>query len=99
MPVFIAKADWIVTPNNDVGISDNISVYPNPATEKINITVHGGNTKGLVEIGNIEGVNILQREIFGSTAIVDISGLPKGFYFIRITGVKSVLVARFLKRQ
>jgi hypothetical protein len=36
-PVFIAKAKWIYTGIDKTGISNNIFVYPNPATETITI--------------------------------------------------------------
>jgi hypothetical protein len=97
-PVFIAKAKWIYTGIDEAENSNNISVYPNPATETITIKVPEGNTKGHVRIENIDGVEILQRGFFESTATIDISDLPRGFYFIRIMGERSVQVAKFVKQ-
>jgi hypothetical protein len=43
-------------------------------------------------------VEILKRKISESTATIDISDLPGGFYFIRLMDEKRVQVAKFVKQ-
>ncbi len=97
-PVFTAKTKWIYTGVEMAENSNNISVYPNPATETITIKVPDGNTKSFVKIENIDGVEILQKEIFESNVTIGISGLSRGLYFILIMGEKGIQVAKFVKQ-
>ncbi|MDP4282542.1 MAG: T9SS type A sorting domain-containing protein, partial [Bacteroidota bacterium] len=97
-PVFIAKAKWIYTGIDEAEISSKISVYPNPATEIITIKVPEGNTKVRIKIENIDGVEIMQKEIFESKVTMGIGDLPRGLYFIRIMSENGMQVAKFIKQ-
>lgn len=67
-----------------VGISDynplQLSVYPNPATEKLFLTNHDGDIQS-VSIYNAAGQLVLQRAVHGNVLIeINVTTLPKGFY-------------------
>ena len=59
-----------------------ISVYPNPATDRL--TVINTGRCGYVELVNILGEPIISRKIVDSTVEIDVSDLPRGAYFLRI---------------
>ena len=68
-----------------LGINDNelsnVSVYPNPASGMVNVSVEG---KANFQLFNILGQGVMNREINGTTSI-DISSLNSGMYFSKIT--------------
>ena len=67
-----------------VGINDynplRLSVYPNPATDKLYLTNHDGEIES-INIYNAAGQLVLQHTINGNPLIeINVTSLPKGFY-------------------
>ena len=67
-----------------VGINDynplQLSVYPNPATDKLCLTNTDGNIQS-ISIFNATGQLVLQHTVNGSPLIeINVTSLPKGFY-------------------
>ena len=95
--MFIAKLDV------DVGINEinnqlNISVYPNPASDKLTVEISGNPNGSNLSLANIEGQQIIKRQITEPKTQLDISNLPSGVYFVRLTGEKNVSVGKFIKQ-
>lgn len=59
-----------------------VSLFPNPASQMVNISSHEKLT-GLKLI-NMRGQVLLHEEVNGSFASLDVSGLDKGIYILRI---------------
>ena len=85
-----------------VGIAESkpeqlISIYPNPASDKIIIS-SGDVGQTTITVYNILGVKMIEEELNGNSKAIDTSTLPKGIYFVQITidgkreFVKQVLV-------
>ena len=67
------------------------SIYPNPATDFINLVLPGGNQNWNVDIIAADG-NLVQRNIFSNTALgrIDFTRkLARGTYFVRATNTTS----------
>ena len=67
-----------------VGINDykplRLSVYPNPATDKLFLTNHDGDIRS-ISIYNAAGQLVLQHAVNGNPLIeINVTSLPKGFY-------------------
>jgi hypothetical protein len=69
-----------------------ISVFPNPATDKI--TIIAADKIRSVTISNLLGQNMSNTEHNSSKVQVSVSGLPAGIYFMKINGTDS---KRFIK--
>ena len=94
----------------DAGIEDNqlaesIIVYPNPATEVVNVECRMQNEEWAVtnmEVHDVFGKVIRTAETLRATspqtAQINVSGLAAGMYFVRVTTDKGVLTKRFVKR-
>jgi hypothetical protein len=84
------------------GISElyhsKILIYPNPATDKIVIETLGLSKENILAIVNIEGQDVLTRQITEPKTVVDISSLPSGVYFMRVTGERTIEVGKFIKQ-
>jgi len=75
-------------------IRENVFVYPNPATEKLTIESF---QKSTIDIFNIQGQIILRQQLQQDKTDIDISGLAKGVYILRLYGNDKTAVSRILK--
>ena len=58
------------------------SIKPNPAVT--NITITAGNPFNKVEVVNLLGQTVVSQTTIGNTAIINISNLNNGIYFVRV---------------
>ncbi len=85
---------------NTTGIVHNITnnneikIFPNPATDNIKIIIY---QKATIEISNIQGQTILRKPIPQGKTDIDISGLAKGVYILRLNSDDKTEVARIIK--
>jgi hypothetical protein len=88
------------TLNTGVGI-DEIQqpieplIFPNPATGKITIETI---IKGSLAILNLNGQQLIRRQITEKQTVIDVAGLPKGVYFVRLTNDKRMQMGKFVKQ-
>ncbi|NOZ35859.1 MAG: T9SS type A sorting domain-containing protein [Chlorobi bacterium] len=74
-----------------------VSIYPNPANNKLHISVLNYSQKGEIVIYDITGKKMLNSELVSSTQTVDISSLTKGIYIVEIKFIKGVFKQRIVK--
>lgn len=80
--------------NTSETLKENIKLFPNPASDFINI-----NTKE--KINNIEIYDSTGRKVtveFNLNNQIDVSKLINGIYYIRITTAKNSLTSKFIKK-
>jgi parallel beta-helix repeat protein len=85
--------------NNDE--ADLLSIYPNPAQDKINITssIPDVLKQSLVSICNIQGEQIMEYQYQNTDIIkLDIKELSKGIYFIKLKTKKNIIFKKFIKQ-
>ena len=71
---------------NQMEHADEITVYPNPTRDKINILTNASIQSGTIAIYNTIGQKIYVRDLDRShTYSFDLASYPSGFYFIRVT--------------
>ena len=68
--------------------TNNCKIYPNPASDQLNIEVAGMHTVSLI---NSLGQMVLQANTEGETITLDLSPLKKGMYLLLIQGEQSVI--------
>jgi hypothetical protein len=78
--------------------SSQILIYPNPATDKITIKILGKPAQSGLSIVNIEGQQLITRQITEPKTQINISTLPSGVYFVRLTNERTVEVGKFIKQ-
>jgi hypothetical protein len=76
----------------------NLSVYPNPANDKITIEIPEGQTPGQLSIINLDGEVVLMYSLIKPKTQIDVSNLRGGVYFIRLTTKFKVCVEKFVKQ-
>ena len=84
--------------NNTLGIDKfeqaGFKMYPNPATNKLNLNFNGDLE---VSILNISGQKLMQNSINGQK-IIDISHLSNGIYFVRLSANNDVIIRKLIKK-
>ncbi|MCF6280239.1 MAG: T9SS type A sorting domain-containing protein, partial [Flavobacteriaceae bacterium] len=65
-------------------MSNKLKVYPNTANNKIHITLEGELNIDTIEIIDQLGRNVLDKKINFNEDSIQIDGLSKGVYFLRI---------------
>ncbi len=101
----LSDTDWVYTwdipilpvskPNNDVDVheisiaNENVSIYPNPSNQFINIAMQGVKEKLKMSIVDING-KILYSDVFHADKellkTIHVNYFSKGMYFLRIQG-------------
>jgi hypothetical protein len=80
---------------NEINNNESIfTVYPNPTKDKLTIE---SLQKSTLEILNLQGQKILQRQLQQEKTDIDISGLAKGIYILRLNNNKKTEVTKILK--
>ena len=75
------KATWPA--NIEKYFSDEVSVYPNPAYDLLNVNV-GGIRKGTIQLFDISGKMQIERNISSKETAFDVSDLASGVYLLKV---------------
>jgi hypothetical protein len=81
---------------NNIRNVNNFSIYPNPFREELSIN-RNENSKAILEIYNLLGEQILQREIQDKRTILSTQTWPAGIYILKMIGDKDVVTTRVVK--
>jgi hypothetical protein len=73
-----------------------LNLYPNPASDKVTI-ITDMTEHSVISIYNLQGEILLQQQIQQSKTNIDISGLAKGVYILRLNSNAWVEVSKLIK--
>ena len=87
------------------GIADNktpqkaVTLYPNPATDKVTITLSDAwpTDESMISIYNTGGLLLIQQPIHEKSIELDISTLSRGSYIIKVTGNENITLYKLIK--
>ena len=85
----------ITLANNNFEKNNKINVYPNPATNILNISLEENTTIDRLTITDISGKKILEQ--VGNATIVNIESLAKGMYVLEVFANGNKMVNKFIK--
>jgi hypothetical protein len=91
---WVASGD-VLTYSENINENNLLKIYPNPATEILNIE-----TEGIMErimINDIYGRRILLEEPHSRKYILDITGLPAGLYIISVETSNGIYSSKFIR--
>lgn len=71
--------------------SDMVSIYPNPAKDKINVK---GNDIQSVMMFNVVGQMVYHNESADSSLVIDLGGMPSGVYMVKVSTANGDTVKR-----
>ncbi len=81
------------TGSGDPALLSKISLYPNPASERVTITLSGNDGEVECTILDVDGKQVLQSYFTGNEAVLDLSNLRPGMYVLRLD-LKGEIVTR-----
>ena len=93
----VMKYDSVYVGMNELQKS-GLSIYPNPTTDKLTIETSGASKGHYLIVVNIEGQELIKKQVADHKTQVDISTFPSGIYFVKMTGEKRVQVGKFIKQ-
>ena len=86
----------------EIYVSEDSSIYPNPASEVVNISVGGGATQAEILFFNLHGDLLHRSEIvldpFNRNCQIPVDYYPPGVYLIRVISKNRIENFKFLKR-
>ena len=89
---FLFNPCSIILPTDENGIAHYVSVYPNPAFDKINVVSDHALNQTVLLINSV-GQLVLEDEINKPFQTIDISSLLNGLYFLNVNG-KSIKIIK-----
>jgi hypothetical protein len=99
----IEKAEFKTTSIGFIGSSDKVtlSVYPNPATSVINVSISSNNTiNGTMMLMNANGQIVIKQQFAHNEAItrqqLDVSSVTKGVYYLKVVSDNILKVEKIL---
>jgi hypothetical protein len=78
-------------------IDSEFLCYPNPSSNQITIETSRIPHQSNLIIINVDGQKLINRHITEQKTVIDLSKLPGGVYFVRLTGEREFEVAKILK--
>jgi len=73
------------------------SIFPIPSSTKITITAPITLSKFQISIFNLNGQEVIRQENTEPSSVIDISRLPQGLYFLKLTSNSAVKVFKIVK--
>ena len=79
--------------------SQKVGVFPNPATNIVNVNLAGFTGKSDIRMFDVNGKVVLHRQVSMDNSQLDISALPAGVYIVRIkNGEQDVYTTKIVKQ-
>ena len=75
-------------------LASKVSVYPNPATDFVNVIIPAGSEINVIDMLGRQVISIPQT---GEKERLDISSYDEGIYFLQVVNEGNVATQRFLK--
>jgi ligand-binding sensor domain-containing protein len=72
-----------------------LQLYPNPVQSSLYIDLSG--KSGMLQIHDITGKKILQKQIIENITIIDVSGFESGIYIVRVLSDHQILTKKIVK--
>ncbi|MDR2146835.1 MAG: T9SS type A sorting domain-containing protein, partial [Tannerella sp.] len=82
---------------NEVILSFQSAVYPNPVSDVMNVTVEGADN-ALITLVNINGSIVFQQKTSRRVTPISVKSLTKGYYFLTVQAGKQMKTYKILIR-
>jgi ligand-binding sensor domain-containing protein len=91
----VSKLSFKPTGINPVIQKNSLQIYPNPVQNILQVDLSG--KTGLLEIHDISGKSVLQKQIIDNNTSIDVSGLDNGIYIIKVLSDNQIFTSKIVK--
>ncbi len=97
---------WLISRNNTVqsiddisGLNSFVSVFPNPASDEVIVSIKNGLQVSAIEIDDVLGKKAIVKDVdqFAAEIKIDLTGLSAGLYFINVKTEKGFFKKKMVK--
>ena len=81
---------------NGVEFDGSLSIYPNPASTMVTLSVSEQMAGSTVNIVDVNGRVVMSEVLNAQTLTMNLSDMAKGAYFVRITGEETTVVRKLI---
>lgn len=81
--IYTRPLSQVITSTPEISEQDNITIFPNPVTDKININIPGSE-QSFVEIYDAIGRPVYSQKIIGENTLIDFQNKPTGIYIAEV---------------
>lgn len=96
------SCSFTVTVNHNLSagilLDEGLKVYPNPMQDQLIIEITGSGKEFSIELIDLTGSVIIQKEVTEGKTLLNMSGYPAGIYFIKFTGNDYETRTKIIKR-
>jgi hypothetical protein len=75
-----------------------INLFPNPAGDRLNVSVEGVQKKTAIKVYNLMGKLVMQQESGNTITQLNVSKLSAGFYLVHVNDGNETRSAKFVKQ-
>lgn len=95
-PGFAVSRENMTGVHHSISNSPFLILYPNPVQNELHFNLTG--KTGMLEIFDITGKSLLQKQIPDDNSSIDISGLKHGIYFVKVFSDSQLVTGKFVKQ-
>jgi uncharacterized repeat protein (TIGR03803 family) len=78
---------------------NKIEIYPNPVTDWLTIKLGEESIKKEVSIVDLTGRQMVQKDVYGSEAQINVSDYSQGIYLLKVSSSTTTRIIKFEKQQ
>lgn len=93
-----ATASGFTLDINDNDLASNFSLFPNPASSKLNIVLPNTIQNASINAFDVFGKQIFNKSISNLNASIDVSSWSKGIYLIKVSSEGKTKTKKFIKK-
>ena len=93
--IYIYVEDATIATDEDAQM---LTIYPNPVFDELKLSLNNSYSGNMVlTLHNNMGIIIMKKTLSGSEHILDLKTLPRGVYFINLTGKQGNIIRKIIK--
>jgi hypothetical protein len=96
-PTYPSICDTVSTGVETITEKPQLSVFPNPAHNYLNVTISPFDDNLVLTVFNFEGKLLFKSKIRSPKFTIDLSGYTKGIYLLRVKHGEEVFSSKFIK--
>jgi len=90
-------SEFIVSTNELVSAKSTLSVYPNPASDKIIIESDHVFSNATIQVFNLNGMQVIGEKLYNQNkAVIDVKMLPAGLYIVKMSSPSKIEIRKLI---